>query len=383
MNEAINRLSRDHVLVHQMLALMKQGRFGLAGHADTEIDALSWCVEAQCVRLAELTAALVKETRERTVPGSPFDGHTLVIGADTTVGIPEGVYDLTKLLATIETARIPTASAGGGERGAGWKEQREREMAFWFGGPTPGGAEALSRATARVHLNRMRAWLNRAESEMAKADAAMKDVAACARATEGRKEPGPAAPATTPPDDFVTTDSTSEPHQPKQPKIANRCPSCGSQSLFVGAGGWLTCSRLDCRSPGVVTDVLREACRRGSTTTEKPPNELSQPGPLADSAWPFVMDVARSGAGGDSDVKRAAGWLQRYRDELDRLGVEPPREVAAYTRAAVTTASPSSAGATAESGSPASDVGSSPAAESREHPRAAADRTSPPDRPTP
>lgn len=33
--------------------------------------------------------------------------------------------------------------------------------------------------------------------------------------------------------------------------IADRCPSCGGQTLCVGAGGWLTCSRLGCPEPGV------------------------------------------------------------------------------------------------------------------------------------
>lgn len=33
--------------------------------------------------------------------------------------------------------------------------------------------------------------------------------------------------------------------------IANRCPSCDRQSLFIGSGGWLTCSSLECKHPGI------------------------------------------------------------------------------------------------------------------------------------
>lgn len=38
-------------------------------------------------------------------------------------------------------------------------------------------------------------------------------------------------------------------------EIADRCPSCGGQSLFIGAGGWLTCSRIGCKEPGVGVSI--------------------------------------------------------------------------------------------------------------------------------
>jgi hypothetical protein len=34
-------------------------------------------------------------------------------------------------------------------------------------------------------------------------------------------------------------------------RITTRCPSCGHQSLFVGKGGHLTCSWLECKEPGL------------------------------------------------------------------------------------------------------------------------------------
>lgn len=34
-------------------------------------------------------------------------------------------------------------------------------------------------------------------------------------------------------------------------RIVTRCPACGNQTLFVGEGGHLTCSWLECPAPGV------------------------------------------------------------------------------------------------------------------------------------
>jgi hypothetical protein len=34
-------------------------------------------------------------------------------------------------------------------------------------------------------------------------------------------------------------------------KIKDRCPTCGHDTLFIGEGGWLTCSWLECKMPGV------------------------------------------------------------------------------------------------------------------------------------
>ena len=39
-------------------------------------------------------------------------------------------------------------------------------------------------------------------------------------------------------------------------RITNRCPSCGHQTLFVGNGGYLTCSWLGCKAPSLVSDLL-------------------------------------------------------------------------------------------------------------------------------
>lgn len=32
--------------------------------------------------------------------------------------------------------------------------------------------------------------------------------------------------------------------------VSNRCPACGG-SMFIGAGGWITCSVIGCKSPSL------------------------------------------------------------------------------------------------------------------------------------
>ncbi|NUR01337.1 MAG: hypothetical protein HOY79_33875 [Streptomyces sp.] len=40
------------------------------------------------------------------------------------------------------------------------------------------------------------------------------------------------------------------------PLVKRNCPACGSASLFLGVGGYVTCSRTDCRKPDAASDVL-------------------------------------------------------------------------------------------------------------------------------
>jgi hypothetical protein len=38
-------------------------------------------------------------------------------------------------------------------------------------------------------------------------------------------------------------------------RIKTRCPSCGFDTLFIGSGGWLVCSWLECKNPGAINHV--------------------------------------------------------------------------------------------------------------------------------
>lgn len=45
------------------------------------------------------------------------------------------------------------------------------------------------------------------------------------------------------------------------PRVRGRCPCCGTDSLFLGSGGYVTCAVTGCRAPGAATDLLRDPKR--------------------------------------------------------------------------------------------------------------------------
>lgn len=38
--------------------------------------------------------------------------------------------------------------------------------------------------------------------------------------------------------------------------VQGYCPVCGGRSLFLGTGGYVTCSRSDCSNPSAASDIL-------------------------------------------------------------------------------------------------------------------------------
>jgi hypothetical protein len=50
------------------------------------------------------------------------------------------------------------------------------------------------------------------------------------------------------------------------PLVKGRCPACNGASLFLGDGGYVTCSRIDCPEPDAA-----------STALEQPADEAQQP----------------------------------------------------------------------------------------------------------
>lgn len=81
----------------------------------------------------------------------------------------------------------------------------------------------------------------------------------------------------------------------RDPHIEDRCTSCDNQTLFIGKGGWLTCSNLSpgCKEPGVTraittlrTDARTLALRNPTSAAgmrilgkETLPNVLAGPEP--------------------------------------------------------------------------------------------------------
>ncbi|MFC8008712.1 DUF6085 family protein [Streptomyces cinereoruber] len=47
-----------------------------------------------------------------------------------------------------------------------------------------------------------------------------------------------------------------QPEPNPNPRVQGYCPACRGESLFLGSGGHVTCSRLDCPAPTAVDDLL-------------------------------------------------------------------------------------------------------------------------------
>lgn len=50
--------------------------------------------------------------------------------------------------------------------------------------------------------------------------------------------------------------TSTAPAAANHPLVKGRCPACRGESLFLGSGGYVTCSRLDCPNPSAVDELL-------------------------------------------------------------------------------------------------------------------------------
>jgi hypothetical protein len=57
--------------------------------------------------------------------------------------------------------------------------------------------------------------------------------------------------------------SSTAPAAAGHPLVQGRCPACRGSSLFLGSGGYLTCSRLDCPNPSAADDLLHRNAPTG------------------------------------------------------------------------------------------------------------------------
>lgn len=48
---------------------------------------------------------------------------------------------------------------------------------------------------------------------------------------------------------LVRPEPTADPGTLAFPRVQGMCPTCGSSSLFLGAGGYVTCSWIQCSDP--------------------------------------------------------------------------------------------------------------------------------------
>lgn len=80
-------------------------------------------------------------------------------------------------------------------------------------------------------------------------------------------------------------------------KIAGRCPACGRDELFIGAGGALTCTNADCPDPARLHDLLtfkrlseRTAANTGHEVDAAPAAEVTEESD-ANAARRFAREV--------------------------------------------------------------------------------------------
>lgn len=52
------------------------------------------------------------------------------------------------------------------------------------------------------------------------------------------------------------------------PLVQGRCPACGKPSLFLGAGSYIVCSRIDCPAPDAASTLLEHAHEGGQWRVE-------------------------------------------------------------------------------------------------------------------
>lgn len=54
-------------------------------------------------------------------------------------------------------------------------------------------------------------------------------------------------------------------------RVKGYCPSCGNETLFLGEGGYVTCSLIGCENPTAASDILfdgKETCHLATFTDD-------------------------------------------------------------------------------------------------------------------
>jgi hypothetical protein len=113
------------------------------------------------------------------------------------------------------------------------------------------------------------------------------------------------------------TDRSTAPLAAGLPLVTGRCPACGTTGLFLGDGGYVTCSLIDCPAPDAASTVLE----RGKTTAPPAPAEPCTEHPNCYTrAWdrPEPPDRATEfELRGDTEIRAAA--LREAADEAQRI----------------------------------------------------------------
>lgn len=81
-------------------------------------------------------------------------------------------------------------------------------------------------------------------------------------------------------------------------KVQGYCPFCGGETLFLGSGGYVTCSTSDCQNPSGVSDILDDSEREHIVTVfdtyftiRHPLRERLGDGMLACGVGPYMSGI--------------------------------------------------------------------------------------------
>lgn len=115
-------------------------------------------------------------------------------------------------------------------------------------------------------------------------------------------------------------------------RVQGRCPACNGSSLFLGAGGHVTCSRLDCPDPTKADDMLHRGRPEPGQWILQGTRDLRIPHftvhPVTPEMERAATERARQAA---EDSERAAAWIAEHSSpHPDTAAVERAR--ALHTR---------------------------------------------------
>jgi hypothetical protein len=118
--------------------------------------------------------------------------------------------------------------------------------------------------------------------------------------------------------DQPTAPASTAPLASGLPLVKGRCPACGATSLFLGDGGYVTCSRLDCPQPDAASTLLERAPDNLRTTADNPA--------ASNNVAPAICELPHQTIDEEDDCQRrrvAAGdtELQQARETNRRLNL--------------------------------------------------------------
>ncbi|MEU6661224.1 hypothetical protein [Streptomyces sp. NPDC046821] len=118
------------------------------------------------------------------------------------------------------------------------------------------------------------------------------------------------------PADQTATPASTAPLAAGLPLVKGRCPACGTAGLFLGDGGYVTCSLIGCPEPDAATTVLERG--KGTAPVDRAAVLREAYHAIAALPKPPNPDAA-------DGMREAAEALRRMADEAQQAELEAPR----------------------------------------------------------